>query len=1086
MRTACAITLWENSVTSLIRNPRRTATALILSLLTSSWVAAQPAEQPEPPKGTVYVVVFRAPRSVPVAGALVNLGQISAATNENGAATLSAAPGTHPLRIDLPADALLDRTEATAAWVATPDVRVAAGETTQVIVSLTAQGALASTDIEVPVDTAGESQAERETARAEHTRAKGIVRGRVVSLEDKTPIAGARVFVRGAPVDAETDLQGRYEFDLPEGTYTLSAVHGDFSTQTIDDVVVPPNGEAQVAIELTPASPELEEYVVRAPHIEGTIASLMDERRASAAVTDAIGAEDISRMPASDAAQAAQRIVGATVVGGRFVYVRGLGERYVSAQLNGAPLPSPEPDRATVPLDLFPAQIIDSLDISKTFTPDVPADFAGGSVRIETRTIPEKPIFAASLSLGANTQSTFQKVLGQRASSTDWLGFDDGMRAMPDVPDDFRLRVGTRKEDGERVTREEVDEAGRALNSPMYPVERILLPNGSGSILAGSSWKLGREARVGAAASLVYRRSFSARSETIRDFQASTATDTGLQVLNRYAVDVSNDELRWGAFAVTGLDISEDHRLTLLGMHSQLADTTTRVFDGYSQNTMSDIGSSGLDFASRSLDFGQLQGRHGFPMLNDALLEWGLTLALAQRHEPDLRTVVYERPQGQDNFQYLTGANRGRHFFSNQSEISRGAGLDWTQPLTTDEAFALQLKAGAFVTIKDREFRPRLFNFVPDEPGDDLICGPNYDPIRCPRELFVDANIGTLLRLEENTATGDAYDAELEVHAGYLMTDVGIGERLRIIGGVRVEKTDQALIPWDQFSNRELEKDRADLNRLDPLPALSVVYSFTPELAVRAAASRTLARPQLRELAPFAFQDYFNGIPVAGNPDLDMTTILNGDLRLEYFPTPREVLAISFFAKDFTDPIEPLIKPSGSSDVQTFENAQGAQLFGVELEARKGLGFVSPALEDFSAIGSLMLARSTIDVRQTGDEFLTNTSRPLVNQAPYVINFALDYETQNGTQARILYNVSGPTLVQVGTAGLEDAYLHPKHLLDVTAAQAIGEHFKLKLTIENLLNAEHVVTQGEDDLGYNVRYSYRDGISASIGLSYTH
>jgi TonB-dependent receptor len=308
----------------------------------------------------------------------------------------------------------------------------------------------------------------------------------------------------------------------------------------------------------------------------------------------------------------------------------------------------------------------------------------------------------------------------------------------------------------------------------------------------------------------------------------------------------------------------------------------------------------------------------------------------------------------------------------------------------------------------------------------------------------------------------------------------------RLVGGARIEDTTQGIDPIDQFSGEIDEEKNSKLESTDVLPSISLVYSPWEDFNIRTALTKTIARPQLRELAPFTFSDFFGGAQQNGNADLVLTSILNADLRFEYYPSTREVMAVSLFYKDFTDPIEPVFIPASSTLVQTYRNAVGAELYGVEFEARKALDFLGETFEDFTVIGSLMLADSKITVKQTGNDLLTNTDRPLVQQAPYVVNASIDYENESRTQFRILYNVSGPKIVQVGTNGLDDSYEHPRHLLDFTASQAVGDHWKFKLTLQNLLDAEYLVTIGKENRGYNVRGSYRTGFSAGIGVGYSH
>jgi TonB-dependent receptor len=343
--------------------------------------------------------------------------------------------------------------------------------------------------------------------------------------------------------------------------------------------------------------------------------------------------------------------------------------------------------------------------------------------------------------------------------------------------------------------------------------------------------------------------------------------------------------------------------------------------------------------------------------------------------------------------------------------------------------------------------------------------------------------------LNEGTTNSDAYDATLNVYAAYLMADVSLARDLRLIVGERLEITNQTIDPYHQNDdNPDLDLPETELESTDLLPAIALVYSPTEKTKTRASVTRTLARPQLRELAQFAFNDYFGGRAVTGNPDLSLTHITNADLRFEYFPTLSEVLAFSIFYKLFEDPIEQVLTSSSESGaVTTYQNAKGARLLGIELEARKGLDFLSDTLRDVSVISNLTLSKSRIEVRQTDRDVLTNLSRAMVNQAPYVFNLALDWTSEDlGASARVSYNLIGPRIVGVGTKGLDDAFEQERHTIDVVASKDIGEHFEIKVSGSNVLNSDYVVTQGADETDDNVIQSYSDGAVYTLSGTYTY
>lgn len=905
----------------------------------------------------------------------------------------------------------------------------------------------------------------------------GVVWG-VLRDSNGEPVIEGPVEIVGTKTQVVTDFDGRYRVELPPGKYALRFFY-EFHRPLRVEVNVALGQVTQVDAELeAEEGAEIETIPVETTLEEASIESQNLERQRSASVTDGIGRQEISKTPDSDAAAAAQRVVGANIVDGRFVYVRGLGERYSNALLFGSPLPSPEPDKAAVPLDLFPALVLDSVNIAKTFTPDMPGDFAGGSVRIETRGVPEEFVFNASVSGTYNTQTTFQDRLDYAGGQTDWLAFDDGTRALPDLPD-YQLKKLSEKPNGDRVRDEELVQPGKDLNTPMSARRHGTPPDHGASVVVGNGWLLGGEQKIGVIASVNYKREYQLRHEVLKEYEDAT-NDLGISEKFDYEVERGWTDVDWGTFGSVAYQPANGHELRLMGLHSQSSHDETSLYDGLDDNTKSGVLATQLSWVQRGLTLGQLSGRHTFKPLNAAELGWDLALARATRREPDRRDVVYSKGSG--GWRFRDGPESGRHFYSNQHEDTFNGKLDWTQPIVG----STKLKFGGLSALKKRKFEARRFQFHAPRSGSPYLeCAGEEYSLDCPDPLFVNENIPDVIELVEGTeARTDAYDAHLNVFAGYLMTDIELTEPLRVIGGARVEHTDQVIDPYNQFGG--VEGERAELKGTNWLPSVGLVFSATQRAKVRLSYARTLARPQLRELAPFSYQDYFGGRRVAGNPDLVLTRIDNYDTRFEYYPSLKEVLAFSFFLKNFKDPIEPIILPQNTSNILTYENAAGAKLIGVELEGRKGLDFLTSALSDFSLISNLTLARSRTDV--SGHTYITSPSRPLVNQAPWVFNVALDYENEGGTRARVLYNVSGKRLVEVGAEHLPDAYEHPQHSLDLIASQKFAEHWQVKVQATNVLNAETLVTQGKDDApgDGNTIQRYKDGVDIGLGLSYTH
>jgi hypothetical protein len=964
-------------------------------------------------------------------------------------------------------------------------------------------------DEDMPSDAEMEAEADQELAAEEAAGAsaltkpppkgKGAIVGVVTDAVEHETAPEAQISVVGTRYKTIADFDGRYRLELPPGAYTLRIYVELHKPSVLKGVVVKAGALERFDIDVVPDEASVDTVEIVTEVDKSSVEGLLLTRQRSASVGDGVGRAEISRTPASNAAQAAQRVPGIIIVGNRFVYVRGLGERYTNSLLNGSPLPSPEPDRAAIPLDLFPTLVLESVNIVKTFTPDIPADFAGGSVQIQTREIPTKPLFQLSAGLGFDTSATFQDRLAHTGSKTDWLGYDGGTRSLPDGFPGYALQERTprpgnegancRSEPERCINDEDLINAGRMLNSSMNPKRQFSLPSYSVSAVGGNGWTIGEEQRAGVLATFNYGRSFRTRESQLQYFRPDIianpdGSETRTVVVDRTLdVEQGEDRVNWGGMATGSYWLNRSHRFSLTFMHTQLADAATRFsFLDYQEGQH--LANGQLRYVSRAMNVAQLRGEHDFAVLNKAAVDWNAYYSIANRDEPDTRNTVYQL--GLDNVWNPVGETNGSHLFAGQTERSMGAGLNWTQPLLEDPE-DLKLKVGGAVSSKKRDFAARRFLYSKNRTADASLfsCpGPDYD-LDCPNPVYQWANIGETLDFKETTFASDSYKAGLKVYAGYAMVDVRPSPMLRVIAGARVERTNQFITPYSQFTTGEPPKG-ARIKSTDVLPALSMTLAASKRSSLRVGLSQTLARPQIRELSPFVYSDYFGAFPQAGNPDLKLTYIKNADLRFETFPTLREVLAFSLFYKVFDAPIEPYVEPSGSGII-SFQNADGARLVGMEVEARKTLGFITDSLADFTAIANLTLAHSEIELDDAKASLATSQERPMVNQAPYVLNLAIDYSNEAlGFDVRVLSNVIGPSIVEVGTGGLPDAYRQPQPTLDATVGKKIGKHFQLKLNATNLFASPTVVTLGKKNDPERRIEETDDGRIFAITASYTY
>ncbi len=884
--------------------------------------------------------------------------------------------------------------------------------------------------------------------------------GVVTSRADRTPIAFAEVSVVGLGLVVQTDDQGAFALPLPPGTHVLRVVADLHKPARVKNVRVTKGRVAKLAVSLEPDEDAIEELApIEYEPDRSTAAGQVALRRNAVGATDSVGAEDIAKSPDRSAADAVKRVVGASVVDGRYIVVRGLGDRYTSSLVDGLPVPSTEPDRTAIPLDMFPSLVISDLSIQKTYTANLPGELAGGALDIRTRKAPNKFTFLATLGLGFNSETTFAKRPSYVGGSLDWLGIDDGTRKLPtSIPGQ---RISRLREDG--TVDPNLTAYGKALATPIGLTESTSLPSGTGSVLVGDTTKLWGQS-IGYVASLGYTRKFQRRKdEILRTYGLDPTKPNELARLNDYRVDTGTDTVTLASYGGLEWKPSTNHTVSLTGLLSRASEAEARRITGFNDEQQSEVRDERQRFVERQLVYGQLRGEHRIEALSRGELGWSLGYGRATSNEPDLRESVYVADADR-GFSFREGTQSGQHFFAKQGETTKTISLAYKQPLREGER-PIRIELGGLASLRGRSFQARRFRFLRsrDAAAEAFRQGPS--------ELFTPDNVGPVLELEEWTRPTDTYAASYNVLGAYFSADASLHERVRVSLGQRLERSVQSIDSYDPFAaNPAQTAVSSKLEKVDLLPAANVTLKTSERTNLRLAVSRTVSRPQLRELAPFIFSDFFGAREVLGNPDLDRARILNLDARAELFPGDAEVLAASFFYKSFTAPIEPIILPT-SRGVLSYANARGAVNAGVELEARKSLKFVSRALSELALQGNLTLVHSRVELDPASAGIQTTQSRPLAGQSPFVVNVALSWEHERSkTRARILYNVYGARISQVGQNGLPDVYEQPRHLVDASVGQGIGEHVELKLSVENLLNSPVRVSQGESGVFLTSRY----------------
>ncbi|GMU07552.1 TonB-dependent receptor [Corallococcus caeni] len=867
--------------------------------------------------------------------------------------------------------------------------------------------------------------------------------------------------VTGADKQALTDLDGNYKLALPPGKYDLRAFYDVYQGRRITGVIVTQGKATKLDVALSADVGAVQEVVVEARSDRRAEGALLQDRKKAAAVSDAISAQEIARTPDSSAGDAVKRVVSATVVDGRYVLLRGLGGRYATTLLNGALLPSPEPDEPSVPLDLFPTSLLANLNVVKSYTPDLPGTFGGGTLLIETNTYPSQFEFKPRLTLGGDTVTTFRDRNAQaQVGFGETLGFASSDRALPDaLPRDHRLGAG-----GESA--QQLEGQWESFTNVWEKRTTRAAPNlGLGASL-GDTLRFGNQ-RLGYLATVNYGHRDGVQTG---DFARAARDESGSLISQDVARTTQGfSTANLSGLASLGYQFDRDNELTLFSLYTRGTDTRTYSASGNNNVRGDTYASTRLQFITRALSFTQLRGFHRLGLLGDSEVDWQANISRVDRDEPDTRDTLYSAATNDPDAQlsFPNQPNSGERFFAELGETSTGGSLNLTLPFTSD----FRLKVGGLTQVSFRDFNARRFRY--------LLTEEPVDRTQSPEQLFSPDNVGTSITVRETTRADDAYNAFLGIYAGYVSADYKPVEPLRLVGGVRLEASSQQLTLKDPFTGVESDSGGADQHYLDVLPSLNATYALSPEVNLRAGYSYTLARPTFRELAPFIFFDFVRRRNVSGNPDLLETRIHNVDLRAEWFVGENDVLAASAFYKRFQNPIERVIRNPDSGDLG-FENAAGADSYGVELEARTSLARFNPTLRPVRVGANLTLIQSQVDL---GDSAVvgaqTNKDRPLQGQSPYVINVNVGYERpESGTEVAVLYNVYGQRISEVGVQGLPDVYERPFHRVDLSLTQKLGAT-QLKLTAANLLNASVTLRQGDVTV-----QTYKPGVAFTASLGW--
>jgi outer membrane receptor protein involved in Fe transport len=809
--------------------------------------------------------------------------------------------------------------------------------------------------------------------------------------------------------------------------------------------MLPADKSLQQDISLDQSAAVLTATVVTASNERGSVNEALNTQKTAIGIVSAVTVEQISKSPDSDAAQAAQRVSGVTLQRGGTLFVRGLGERYTTTQLNGTRVPSPEPEKRTVPLDLFPSSLLEAVTTSKTFTPDQQGDFSGAQVEIKTREFPAIRQYSLSMTAGMTSAATGSDVLTAFSAGGERLANVGGRRDLPSI-----LRsLGNLQ--GINLNQQDENLLINQFRNAWTPKTSTATPNSSTSFSVGGNDPVFGQ-RIGYLLSGTFSQSTDVRTGLVRA-QANRGDTPGSTVeQDRFEGESGTIGVMWGGLANFSTLIGSHSRLSLNNTYSRTADNDARREFGYFENEGFSARIDRQQYVERSVRSTQVAAEHQFGEKHR--IDWALTSSGVTRDEPDRTEFVYvveEGPTG-EVLRWHNSSNAGAvRTFAALTEDNTEARLNYQLNFSS---FGRQhfIKVGGLHRETERNADSRVFgitstrasNAVRELPPEQLFDG---------RFTEVSDSMFHLIAL----AQGGSYTARDQLTAGYLMTEIGISDRVRLITGARYE-TDRLAVNAISTLGQPVNS-RNEWN--DVLPSAALNFSLTDFQNLRLSASRTLARPEYRELVPIKSRDVLNGDDLEGNPDLQRTRIDNLDLRWEWYPSSGEVFSIGLFAKRFDQPIERVYRAAGaSSRFIAFVNAESAENYGVELEVRKSLAFLGRYFDPLSFFSNLTLMQSEIDLG-ANQSAATNPKRRMVGQAPYVLNLGLAYTSASGsTSATLLFNRVGDRLEAAGDLPLPDVVQQKRNVMDFSLRFPVAGALSGRFDAKNILDEPYKSVQG--------------------------
>ncbi|MDC1012392.1 TonB-dependent receptor [Flavobacteriaceae bacterium] len=889
------------------------------------------------------------------------------------------------------------------------------------------------------------------------------ITGTVIDGDFNEPLPFANILVKETGEGVTSDFDGKYSIELPKGSYTLVFSFVGYETKEITNINVSDADYTVTDIVLNSVAQGLEEVVVTVDAKRNTESSVLEIQRKSASLLDGISAQAFQKIGANDIASAVKNVPGVSVQGGKYVYVRGLGDRYSKSILNGVDIPGLDPDRNTIQMDLFPTNMLSNVLVIKSARADLPADFTGGVIDIITKDFPAKQEFSISASMSFNPDMHFNdNYLSYEGGQTDFLGFDDGTRK-DKIFNTFLGNAYDPRLNATTTGLTTINHISNQFNPQMAPNNDTSGMNYNFGVSYGNQFNFDNGHSFGFLGSLSYRKEqtvFENTQDNIYNFSPNR-TELSFEE-NRLQTGTIGGEniIASGLFGMTYKTNASKFKFNAL--HIQNGESTSGRFRQLTRfSDFIDFNKFNLEYNERSISNGTLSGLHNLTE-SQFKVEWTLSGTQAKVHDKDVRNTTFQDEEGIFSFQENTEPKR---IWRTLDEYNLVGKVDLTKRFTFLKEDAV-LKFGAFSSLKERDFSIAQYsvssNFTSERDWANYGGDPNqlFNPVNL---ISPTNDSGTYIN-PQTTIRQDAniFNARQQNLAAYVSNEFNISPKLKSIIGFRFENY-QVFYTGENSQLGQVFNDEQIISENNLFPSTNFIYSLTDNKNLRFAYSLTTARPSFKEASIAEIYDPLSNLFFIGNINIKPTYIDNFDLRYEAFGEDAQLFAMSLFYKNLTDPIEIGFVAASTSNYKPL-NLENANVFGIELEVRQKLSNWIAGLRNFNLnfngsyiISDEKYSEDELKLRTLGlrDGETLGTSRPLQGQSPYLINAGLDYNnTDKGIRGGFYYNVQGKTLEVVGDGFYPDVFTIPFHSLNFNFTKQFKNNTSLTLRVRNLLDDE--------------------------------